>query len=51
MRRLNVNWLREQIAVVEQTTTLFTGTIFENIAIGKEGATREEVQDAAQLVQ
>jgi ABC-type multidrug transport system fused ATPase/permease subunit len=48
--RLNVNWLREQIAVVEQTTTLFDGTIFENIAVCKDGATLQEVQEAAQLV-
>jgi ABC-type multidrug transport system fused ATPase/permease subunit len=48
--RLNVNWLREQIVVVEQTTTLFDGTIFENIAVCKDGATLQEVQEAAQLV-
>jgi ABC-type multidrug transport system fused ATPase/permease subunit len=45
-----VNWLRDQIAVVEQTTTLFDGTIFENIAICKDGATLEDVQEAAELV-
>jgi ATP-binding cassette subfamily B protein len=45
-----VKWLRDQIAVVEQTTTLFDGTIFENIAICKDGATLEDVQEAAKLV-
>jgi hypothetical protein len=47
---MNVKWLREQIAVVEQTTTLFDGTIFENIAICKDGATLQDVQEAAKLV-
>ena len=50
MRRLNVQWLRKNIAIVEQTSTLFSGTIFDNIEIGKEGATMDEVVAAAKLV-
>jgi ABC-type multidrug transport system fused ATPase/permease subunit len=50
MHRLNVQWLRKNIAIVEQTSTLFSGTIFDNIEIGKEGATMDEVVAAAKLV-
>jgi len=39
--------LRGQIAVVTQETVLFNDTIFNNIALGKPGATRDEVRDAA----
>ena len=39
--------LRRHIGIVTQDVFLFTGTVFENIAYGKEGATREEVVDAA----
>jgi ABC-type bacteriocin/lantibiotic exporter with double-glycine peptidase domain len=48
--RLNMRWLHEQVSVVEQTSTLFAGTIFENIAMGKEGATQREVIEAAIMV-
>lgn len=40
--------LRNQIGVVQQDVYLFAGTIFDNIAYGKPGATREEVVEAAQ---
>ncbi len=39
--------LRRAYAMVLQDTWLFRGTIYENIAYGKEGATREEVVAAA----
>ena len=39
--------LRSQIAVVTQETVLFNDTIFNNIALGRPGATREEVIEAA----
>ncbi len=39
--------LRLSYAMVLQDTWLFTGTIFENLAYGKKGATLEEVQRAA----
>ena len=39
--------LRRNYAMVLQDTWLFQGTIYENIAYGKEGATREEVIAAA----
>ena len=39
--------LRLSYAMVLQDTWLFTGTIFENLAYGKKGATLEDVQKAA----
>lgn len=39
--------LRDNLSVVLQDVFLFNGTIFENIAYGKEGATKEEVKKAA----
>ncbi len=39
--------LRSAYTMVLQDTWLFNGTIFENIAYGKEGATLEEVKEAA----
>lgn len=47
VRKLTMKSLREQIGMVQQDVYLFTGTIFENIAYGKPGATREEVVAAA----
>jgi ABC-type multidrug transport system fused ATPase/permease subunit len=43
----DVSYLRQNIAIVPQEVILFGGTIFENIAYGKPGATRQEVEDAA----
>jgi ABC-type multidrug transport system fused ATPase/permease subunit len=41
--------LRDQIGYVLQDTILFRGTILENIAFGRPGATREEIVEAAKL--
>jgi subfamily B ATP-binding cassette protein MsbA len=41
--------LRDQIAFVLQDTVLFFGTIRDNIAYGKEGASLEEIQAAAKM--
>jgi ATP-binding cassette subfamily B (MDR/TAP) protein 1 len=35
------------VGLVSQEPTLFANSIYENIAIGREGATREEVEAAA----
>lgn len=40
--------LRQQFGMVLQDTWLFNGTVFENIAYGKDNATMEEVVQAAQ---
>ena len=39
--------LRKAYAMVLQDTWLFYGSIYENLAYGKEGATREQVEEAA----
>ncbi|TMW58936.1 hypothetical protein Poli38472_007081 [Pythium oligandrum] len=48
LRSLQLPWLRERISLVSQEPVLFAGTNGENIAMGKPGATREEVIDAAE---
>ena len=47
-RQYSLSALRSQIALVPQDIFLFGGTIRENIAYGKTGATDEEIIDAAQ---
>ena len=47
LRDLTLDSLRSQIGIVLQETTLFSGTIRENIAFGKPEATLEEIQNAA----
>jgi ATP-binding cassette subfamily B protein len=47
LRDVSLDSLRSQIGIVLQETTLFSGTIRENIAFGKPEATLEEVQNAA----
>ena len=42
--------LRKSFAMVLQETWLFHGTIYDNLAYGKEGATREEVIAAAKAI-
>lgn len=37
VRKLNLRWLRSQIAIVRQDPQIFTATIFENIASGLAG--------------
>ena len=44
---INLECLRENIAMVLQDTHLFTGTIMENIRYGRLSATDEEVRQAA----
>ena len=48
-RTLDVATLRSKIGLVAQEPVLFTGTIFENIALGREGATRADCEGAARL--
>jgi ABC-type multidrug transport system fused ATPase/permease subunit len=49
LRDLKLESLRNQIGLVLQDTVLFRGTIADNIAYGRPGATREEVVAAAKL--
>ena len=48
-RDLTRKSLRKSFAMVLQDTWLFRGTIFDNIAYGKENATMDEVVKAAQM--
>ena len=47
IKDINLECLRENIAMVLQDTHLFTGTILENIRYGRLSATDEEVRQAA----
>ena len=47
IRDLTLDSLRNQIGIVQQDVYLFCGTIKENIAYGKPGASMEEIIDAA----
>jgi len=46
---LDVTKLRKQMAVVPQEVMLFGGSIADNIAYGKPGATQSEIEAAAQV--
>lgn len=45
--QMDLKYLREHIAVVPQEVLLFAGTIKENIAFGKPGASDEDIIEAA----
>ncbi len=47
LRELATPELRRGVVMVTQESFLFSGTVAENIAIGRPGATREEVEQAA----
>lgn len=47
IRQYPLSWLRQQMAVVPQDVLLFGGSIRENIAYGKPGASEEEIRNAA----
>lgn len=49
IKDINTKVLRNMIALVPQNTTLFTGTIFENILWGREDATTDEVEEVAKI--
>ncbi len=49
VKEFKLKALRNQVGCVLQDTVLFAGTIAENIAYGKPGASREEVVSAAKL--
>ena len=48
VRNLKLDFLRRHIGIVQQDIYMFNGTVKENIAYGKPGATDEEVISAAQ---
>lgn len=51
IKKLELDKLRGNIALVPQKTTIFSGTVAENIRYGKDAATDEEVREAATVAQ
>jgi ATP-binding cassette subfamily B protein len=51
LRDVKLESLRSQIGIVLQETTLFSGTIRENIAFGKPDASQAEIEAAAKAAQ
>lgn len=51
IRAVRRSALRRTFGMVLQDTWLFSGTIRENIAFGREGATEQQIADAAQAAQ
>ena len=49
IKEINLNSLRKQISIVDQNTTLFDDTVFNNIKYAKPDATDEEIYNAAKL--
>ena len=49
IRHVTLKSLRDDIGIVQQDVYLFSGTVAQNIAYGKPGATREEIMEAARL--
>ena len=51
VREVTLDSLRSQVGIVMQETTLFTGTVRENIAYGRPDATLEQVVSAARAAE
>jgi len=49
IRMVTLESLRSSVGVVQQDVYLFSGSVYENIAYGRPGASREEVVQAAKL--
>ncbi|PIN20098.1 Multidrug/pheromone exporter, ABC superfamily [Handroanthus impetiginosus] len=49
LKEFQLRWIRSKIGLVSQEPVLFMGSIKDNIAYGKEGATDQEIRSAAEL--
>ncbi|KAH0777017.1 hypothetical protein KY290_008428 [Solanum tuberosum] len=49
LKDFQVKWIRQKIALVSQEPTLFSTSIKENVAYGKDGATKEEIEAAIEI--
>jgi len=49
LREFQLRWIRSKIGLVSQEPVLFTASIRDNIAYGKDNATDEEIRAAAEL--
>ncbi len=50
VRRLSTEDLRRSVVMVTQEAFLFSGSVADNIALGRPGASRSEIEDAARAV-
>ncbi|KAK4492667.1 hypothetical protein RD792_003487 [Penstemon davidsonii] len=49
LKEFQLKWIRSKIGLVSQEPVLFMGSVKENIAYGKEGATDQEIRVATEL--
>ena len=49
LKEFQLKWIREKIGLVSQEPALFSSSIKDNIAYGKDGATLEEIRAATEL--
>ena len=49
LREMSSHNLREHLGLVSQETILFNDTVMGNVAVGRQGATRDQVQTALQV--
>ena len=49
IKNMNLSSIRQYVGVVEQSIGLLSGSIFDNIAYGKDNATKEDVYKASKL--
>ncbi|XP_011079478.1 ABC transporter B family member 4 [Sesamum indicum] len=49
LKEFQLKWIRSKIGLVSQEPVLFMGSIKDNIAYGREGATDQEIRAAAEL--
>lgn len=49
VKHVTLKSLRSNIGIVQQDVYLFSGTVYENIAYGRPGASKEEVIEAAKM--
>ena len=47
IKDINVRWLRQHIGIVSQEPVLFDMSIADNIRMGKDDATQDEIEQAA----
>ena len=50
IRSMNLAQYRKQLGMVPQVPFLFSGSVAENIAYGRPGATRQEIEEVARLI-
>ena len=47
VKDINVKWLRQHIGIVSQEPVLFDMSIADNIRMGKDDASQQEIEEAA----